>query len=221
MRLQPTSVVILGAGGHATEVRTYLDTNRSNEVFTFAGYLDDYRQTGGWFHGRILGGLGDVPCLFPAPDVWHFITAVGSNSVRLQMVERVRALSGDRAQPVTLVERSAWVGYDVKVGEGSCLAPGVVVTSHATIGKHCILNVRASVSHDSSIGDFVNINPGAVICGDVRLGDGVYVGAGAIVREKVCVGENTVIGAGAVVLRDLPANVTAAGVPARIVNHND
>jgi maltose O-acetyltransferase len=37
-----------------------------------------------------------------------------------------------------------------------------------------------------------------------------------IVLAGVTIGENTVVGAGAVVTRDLPANVVAMGVPARV-----
>jgi acetyltransferase EpsM len=35
----------------------------------------------------------------------------------------------------------------------------------------------------------------------------------------VTVGEWTIVGAGAVVIADLPADVTAVGVPARIIRH--
>ena len=51
----------------------------------------------------------------------------------------------------------------------------------------------------------------------VVLGDNVWLGGGAIVCPGVTIGDNSVVGAGAVVTRDLPANVVAAGVPARVL----
>ena len=50
----------------------------------------------------------------------------------------------------------------------------------------------------------------------ITIGDNVWLGAGAIVCPGVTIGDNTVVGAGAVVASDLPANVVALGVPARV-----
>jgi maltose O-acetyltransferase len=50
----------------------------------------------------------------------------------------------------------------------------------------------------------------------ITIGDNVWLGGGVIVLAGVSIGDNTVVGAGAVVSRDLPANVVASGVPARI-----
>jgi serine O-acetyltransferase len=48
------------------------------------------------------------------------------------------------------------------------------------------------------------------------IGDDVYVGAGARVLGPIRVGNNVSIGANAVVLKDVPDNSTAVGVPAQI-----
>ncbi|WP_372983722.1 sugar O-acetyltransferase [Microbacterium sp.] len=53
----------------------------------------------------------------------------------------------------------------------------------------------------------------------IVIGDNVWIGGGAIVCPGVKIGENSVIGAGAVVVRDVPANVVAAGNPARVIRH--
>lgn len=49
------------------------------------------------------------------------------------------------------------------------------------------------------------------------LGSAVFIGAGAKVLGGIKIGNNVKIGANAVVIRDVPDNVTVAGVPARIV----
>ena len=48
------------------------------------------------------------------------------------------------------------------------------------------------------------------------IGDDVYVGAGARVLGAITIGNNVSIGANAVVVKDVPDNSTAVGVPAQI-----
>ena len=55
----------------------------------------------------------------------------------------------------------------------------------------------------------------------ITLGDNVWLGGGVIVCPGVTIGANTVVGAGSVVLRDLPADVVAAGSPARVIRALD
>jgi maltose O-acetyltransferase len=50
----------------------------------------------------------------------------------------------------------------------------------------------------------------------ITLDENVWLGSGVIVCPGVTIGANTVVGAGSVVTRDLPADVVAVGVPARV-----
>jgi len=51
----------------------------------------------------------------------------------------------------------------------------------------------------------------------ITIGDNVWLGGGVVVCPGVTIGADTVVGAGSVVLRDVPAGVLVAGVPARVV----
>lgn len=59
--------------------------------------------------------------------------------------------------------------------------------------------------------------PSVNISGEVEIGEAVYVGTGAKIINQLKIGDNTIIGAGAVVAKDLPANCTAVGVPAKVI----
>jgi maltose O-acetyltransferase len=50
----------------------------------------------------------------------------------------------------------------------------------------------------------------------VHIGRNVWIGGGAIILPGVTIGDGALIGAGSVVTRDVPAEVTAFGNPARI-----
>src|SRR4029078_941115 len=98
---------------------------------------------------------------------------------------------------------------------GCLVASGVVVTTNVRIGAHSHLNVSVSVSHDCQMGDYVHVAPGGRLAGNVRVDNGCDIGIGASVIQGRSIGEWSLVGAGAVVVRDVAANVTVAGVPAR------
>lgn len=80
------------------------------------------------------------------------------------------------------------------------------------------------------------INPGTTICNNVnisqfttigsnsnrfaKIGNNVYIGPGVSVVEGVLIGDNATIGAGSVVTKDIPAQATAAGNYAKVLNYN-
>ncbi|MGQ0737273.1 MAG: acetyltransferase [Acidobacteriota bacterium] len=214
----PTPLLVVGAGGHAAEVCAYADAIASADgSLDLLGCIDEAKPPGRHGPVVVIGGFDALERLLDTHPTLHCVTAVGDNAARQRLVSRVEALGRGRVVWATVRHPAAVVGALVEVGPGCCLAPGSVVTTRARIGPHTILNVNASVSHDTVVGSFSNLNPGAVVAGNAVLGDGVYVGAGATVIDRVSIGEWTVIGAGAAVVRDLPARVTAVGVPARVI----
>lgn len=44
-----------------------------------------------------------------------------------------------------------------------------------------------------------------------------WIGSGVQIMHGVTIGESTVIGAGSVVLKDIPANCAAMGIPCKVV----
>ena len=95
------------------------------------------------------------------------------------------------------------IGYGLDIGHGMCM----VVNGGTIIGNNVCL------SHFVSIG--TNHDTPAVI------GDNVYIGPNSNIIEEVCIGSNVTIGAGSVVTKDIPANATAVGVPARVINYDE
>lgn len=95
------------------------------------------------------------------------------------------------------------IGYGLYLGHGI----GVVVNSTAVIGNNC------NLSQFTTIGS--NHDKAAII------GDNVYIGPSVCIVENVHIGNNCTIGAGTVVTKDIPDNVTVAGVPAKIISFNE
>ena len=129
------------------------------------------------------------------------------------------------AAPDGKVRLSVWSDQPdtggIFIGNHCLICPGVRIGSacRVVIGNDCMLASRAYVT-DSDWHDTYN----RIALGKrapVIIADNVWIGDSAIVCKGVTIGENSIIGAGAVVAGDIPANVVAAGNPARIVKHLD
>ncbi len=53
--------------------------------------------------------------------------------------------------------------------------------------------------------------------GKIIIRDNVFIGNNTIILPGITIGENVVVGAGSVVTKDIPPNVIAAGIPARVI----
>jgi acetyltransferase-like isoleucine patch superfamily enzyme len=110
----------------------------------------------------------------------------------------------------------------IAIGNDVLVMNGVRVSSAGSIdiGDECMLANFCYVM-DSDWHDIYNRGsvPGSVK--PVTLERNVWIGDSAIICKGVTIGENSIIGAGAVVTKDVPANVVAAGNPARIVKKLD
>ena len=55
----------------------------------------------------------------------------------------------------------------------------------------------------------------------IVIEDNVWIGANVVVMPGVTIGKHSVIAAGSVVTKDIPADVVAGGVPAKIIRKLD
>jgi sugar O-acyltransferase (sialic acid O-acetyltransferase NeuD family) len=207
-------VLIIGAGGHGQVVADILlaRLKAGHLELEPIGFLDDDLA----LHGRSFLGL---PALGNVPQISSFahdavVVAIGDNRTRQKISQR---LQSQGEQLVTAVHPSAVVGSDVEIGEGTMVCAGVVVNPGTHLGQGVILNTGCTVDHHNQIGDYVHVAPGAHLGGDVRVGEGALVGIGASLIPGRTIGAWSVLGAGSVVIEDIPAHVTAAGVPARVI----
>lgn len=96
-------------------------------------------------------------------------------------------------------------GDRVEIGAGTLLGPAVQIyaTTHPLRPEERMFERDGIPAYRTS-------------AAPVAIGRNVWIGGGAILLPGVTVGDGTTIGAGAVVTGDLPANVFAAGNPARV-----
>lgn len=145
----------------------------------------------------------EVFLLYPGPKaiLLHRL----SHALYLAELYFLARLIGEISRLLTLIEihPGAKIGRNLFIDHGS----GVVIGETAIIGNNC------RIYHGVTLGG-VNLDPGKR---HPTLEDGVLVGAGAQILGGITLGRECRVGANSVVTKDVPAGVTVAGIPAKIL----
>ncbi len=104
---------------------------------------------------------------------------------------------------------------------------GIEIHPGAVIGKRLFIDHGSGIviGETTEIGDDVTLYQGVTLGGTGKdkgkrhptIGHNVTIGSGAKILGPITIGHNAKIGAGAVVVRCIPPNSTAVGVPAHVV----
>ena len=127
--------------------------------------------------------------------------------IHLKLIAKIianinRFLTGVEIHPGARIGKNFMIdhGNGIVIGETSIIGNNVLIYHQVTLGGTG--NERGTKRHPS-------------IC------DNVMIAAGAKVLGDIHIGTNAKIGANAVVLKDVPANATAVGMPARLIFNGD
>ncbi len=102
---------------------------------------------------------------------------------------------------------------DVEIGSNTSIDRGAL--GNTVLGEGTKVDNLVHIAHNVIIGKHCRIICHVGIGGSVRIGDRAYLGIGALVKNQKTIGADALIGMGAVVVKDVPANTTVIGNPAR------
>lgn len=190
---------IIGGGGFAKEVKSYIknETIASENIPMFVDnkYVDN---------DTISIDLFD-------PNEYEVVVAIGNPRDRFDVVQKLP----ENTKYFTYIHPTAQIINGVKIGKGSIICPGVIITTNVTIGNHCHLNLLTTIGHDCKIGSYFTTAPGAKISGNCIIYDCVYIGTNASVREKLSIHSFSTIGMNAAVVKNINESGIYVGVPAK------
>lgn len=185
--------------------------------------FEDVRYFGNDNFGIVIG---EWACVSSLLEKYHnYIT-----DYEIEMKSRNSAIPlADLSEYNARIEPGAIIRKGVEIGKGCIIMMGAVINIGAQIGEMTMIDMNVVVGGRAVIGKNCHIGAGAVIAGvieppssiPVDIGDNVLIGANAVILEGIKIEKGSVIAAGAVVIDDIPQNVVAAGIPARIIKEVD
>jgi acetyltransferase-like isoleucine patch superfamily enzyme len=91
-------------------------------------------------------------------------------------------------------------------------------------GEGIVIGAKTLIGHNVEIvdSDFHALHPNMRMTGrgktaKVSIGENVFIGSNVKILKGVSIGDNSVIGQGSIVTQSIPADVIAAGNPARVI----
>ena len=204
-------LVIVGAGGFGREVLQWARDAWPELAHRRVGFLsDDLQRLDGFsVHADILGPVRGHA---PASGDYH-VLGIGVAYVRRAIAESLQAAG---ASFVTLVHPRAVVADNARVGAGSVVCPGGVLSDSSEIGSCVLVNYHASLGHDARAGDYCVLSPYATLGGNASIAEDVFLGLHASVGPGRRVGARSKVSANSCVLADTPADALVFGVPGRV-----
>jgi sugar O-acyltransferase (sialic acid O-acetyltransferase NeuD family) len=204
------NLVIIGAGGFGREMfATAREAVGYGETFTVKGFLDG--------NPSALDGFSGYPEIIGTPETYQieendvFITALGSIAARRRCAAMIEERGG---RFISVIHRSASIGPNVTVGDGSLVAHNVVLTADIKVGRHSCVFHGTVIGHDTVLEDFTHVYSLVSVGGGVRIAEGASVFPGARIVPRVEIGAGATVGIGSAVVRGVPPGVTVFGVPA-------
>lgn len=214
------NIVIIGAGGFGREVKWLIDRiNLSEESmygrkkWNFLGFIDDKPpETTKKKENNILG---NCEWLEGQKEELAVACAVGAAETRKNIINRI-----DKNQALffpNLIDPSVCLSEDVKMGKGTIICAGSILTVDIQIGDFCIINLDCTVGHDTKMESYVTLYPSVNLSGNTTIEEGTEIGTGSHIIQGIVIGKGAIVGAGTVVIKRIPAQCTIVGNPARII----
>ncbi len=199
-------IIIIGAGGHAAELRDYINHNnaaRPNDQIQVLGFIDDneenYHHYG--FEEPFLGSIAE----HQVESGQLYLMGIANLDYRKKIIERFITEGGDF---IGLIHPTAIISPSATLGKGVVISHNASVGAKVVLGNFNMLNSRCTIGHDSVLGDYNFISPQVAVSGNTKIGDENLIGTNACTIPGITIGNRNKIAAGMVVYKPVEDDQT-------------
>jgi sugar O-acyltransferase (sialic acid O-acetyltransferase NeuD family) len=212
-------LLIIGAGNFGREVAQLIrDINQDKLQWNLLGYIDETPEKHDVVFNNtpVLGGvewleknIGNKICA---------ICAIGNPKDKFNLLKKI---SNCNMEFPNLIHPNVATNDYIQIGYGNIICWGSFLSVNIKIGNHVSINPGCGIGHDTVIKDYTTLYWDVTLSGNVTIHEGCEIGSKSAVIQQRSVGGWSIIGAGAVVVKDIPENCTAVGVPAKPIKFSN
>ena len=191
-------IIIIGGGGFALEVYSYIKDDNS---YIVKGVIDESKNCELLKKNKDLIYLGDFTDYMPNKGDIGLI-CIGNAIIRRKLYFEAERKN---LKLSSFIHSSSHVSSDASIGKGVLIGPHCIVSSHAVINDNVALNVFCGVGHGAEIKNHSVMSPYSVINGDCILGEAVFLGSRVTLNPKVKIDDFSLIDAGSIIRENIPA----------------
>ena len=214
MKRKIKNTVIYGCGDMGIQTYNILKHDPSVEII---GFLDDNKESSDFCGLPLLGNTDDLYKVKKSYQLTHGIVTIGDNRIRNN---KTQALIKEGFEILSAIHPNSFIDNIMGMGYGTIVEMGAYIHPETIIGNGCFICSGSIIAHNSVIDDYALIAGGAIFGSRVKVGSHSLIGVGANISPYVIIGKNVIVGTGSAVIKNLPDNVVAAGVPAKILREN-
>jgi sugar O-acyltransferase (sialic acid O-acetyltransferase NeuD family) len=207
------NLIIIGASGNSLAIINSINRiNSNNQRINIVGILDDITRES--FLG--LDIIGDIKNHSVRNDCFYIngISSIKSFIAKKAIIAQFKKLG---AKFLTVIDPTAYISEEVKIGEGSYIGANNYIGSFASIGEHCIFLQNIAFNHHSKVSDFTSISSGVSILGHCSIGNSCFISANSSVNPHIYISNNVVIGTASNVTKDCESDSIYYGNPAKLI----
>jgi|SRR5690554_386786 len=204
--------VIIGSGTYGQVYARYLSDLYEEIVFTD----NDQTLHNSEFYGVKVIGNDDYVLSQLDPEIYDVYVPIGNIRVRRAVIKEFRNNGfslPNYIHPSVKLDKTVELGH-----EAIYILENTLIMPFAKIESEVMISVCTMIAHHTTIHSGVFVSSGVTIGASMDIHENAYIGISATIMTGVNeIGENSIIGAGSVVIRNVDANVTVVGNPARVL----